>query len=138
MRNLPDYAVCVCLDDKEKFSGSIHSAILPEPIPFTGDADFIRKMNTGYDAIGRPQATALLRVYVGEVSEYTSFNRNPVHVRDMEEIDAQRGAEDTVDILMTSRRFAEWQGMILEQDGSMRGRFQTMTECMRMLKEKSE
>lgn len=132
-RTLPDYAVCICLDDKETITGTLHSTIFRDAIPFCGDIGFIRAVKEAFDRIGRPQPTALLRSFVGEEPEYSSFNAQPEHVRSQAAINALVGKEETMDLLMTSIRYAEWQGLILNRDGSVRGRFETMRQCLELI-----
>lgn len=133
-RDIPDYAVYICLDDRAGLVGTLHSPLLAEPEVFAGDVELICRMQECYNRIGRPQSTTILRKFVGTVPEYTSFNRHPVKVREAGEIRSRKGREISLELLMLSRKHAEWQGLILDEMGQALGRFATMRECLELLR----
>ena len=127
-------SVRICIDsyDNEIVCGTICGVALAEEIPFGGMSDFVVKMDEAFNKIGRPQPTRVLRSF-GEADSYQSYKGTPDCFFTSAEIGQKRGAFRTMDVVMTSRHRAEWQGIITEVNGHIEGRFQTILECMNLI-----
>lgn len=130
----PVNCIRLCIDSysQETCSGRISGVALEEEIPFHDAPDFIVQVDEAFNRIGKPQSGQVLRgfekncrhyPYIGEPKRHTESSR----------IASKRGEEKTFDLLMVSRKCAEWQGKLFNIEGTLIGKFESVLECMALI-----
>ncbi|MDL2249602.1 hypothetical protein M2150_001093 [Lachnospiraceae bacterium PM6-15] len=134
----PVNSLRICVDEagEEVLTGRICGVALKEPLSFTGLLDFIAKVDDAYNDIGQPQQHRVLRSFTEE-NRYTSYVGAPKKYHTAGEIDACLGAYATIEMVMTSRQGAEWQGLVKDLEKNILGKFATILECTDILREKN-
>ncbi len=126
--------ICVDIPEEPALRGRIYGVALQDPLDFDGMLDFIIKVDDAYNAIGQPQQSQVLRSFT-QPKEYTPYVPRPERYFTGDHIDQWLGEHATIEILMTSRRGAEWQGLIKDMNKRIIGRYRTVLECTNILKE---
>lgn len=132
----PVNSLRICVDEAgvESLTGRIYGVALKEPLAFAGMVDFIVKVDDAYNSIGQPQQHRVLRSFIEE-QEHTPYVGTPKKYFTAREVDSQHGKHATAELLMTSRRGAEWQGIIKDLDKKIIGKFKTILECTEVLRD---
>lgn len=130
----PDNAIHIALDvlEDDEFTGSISGVTLKETIAFSGVNDFMVKVDRAFDTIGKPQAAQIKRSFGQDAPTHQSYCANPKRYHPSEAIAEERGRVKTLDLIMISRRHAEWQGIIKAQ-GQVVGQFETALACLSLM-----
>ena len=131
MSEFPVTSVRVCVDEKEPmWKGFLCGVTLSDQISFEGADGFIRAVDKAYTQIGQPQPTVVSKSFSAAAKGYDSYVGNPERFHSAAEIHKMHGCVRTYDLIMRSRRHAEWQGMVKDLDGSVLFTFETMMELM--------
>jgi hypothetical protein len=112
--------------------GEIHSPAIKDPIPYSGVADILLKMDKLFDKMGYPQAFQRRRSFRDQSKE-NSYKGIPKPVHTGGEVRAFRGKIGTYDIRVDSRRDSNWQGVVLNVDHELVGRFQGEMDLVEIL-----
>jgi len=131
----PVCSIRICIhsfDEHRQIIGLICGIAVKDFIHFQGVNDFIIKVDDAYNAIGRPQSFQVLRSFT-EQEDYHSYVGNPPTYYDSDEIRKQVGELATYDLIMISRKNAEWQGILKNMEGELVFRFHTIIECIEFL-----
>ena len=127
----------VCINrrkDNNEVEGFLCSVALEDILYFSGKIEFALKVDEAYDRIGQPQPQEVLRSFQkNDRPLYNSYKGNPVRWHTSDEIRKYLGSEVTYDLLMISRKHAEWQGILKNVDGEIKGEFGSVLECLKML-----
>lgn len=132
----PINSLRVCINQREEgeVAGFLCSVALQEILYFSGKIEFVLKVNEAYDRIGQPQSQQVLRSFQEEDGpQYNSYKGNPVRYHTSDEIRKYAGSEVTYDLVMVSRKHAEWQGILKHTDGRIKGEFESVLRCLKML-----
>lgn len=133
----PVNSLRVCINRRKEDSeveGFLCSIALKDILHFTGKIEFVLKVDEAYDRIGRPQPQEVLRSFQENSRPlYNSYNGNPVQWHTSEEIRKYSGSEVTYDLAMLSRKHAEWQGILKDAAGEIKGKFDSVLGCLKML-----
>lgn len=134
-QTIPINSVRLCLDQccGSQLRGTIAGVALETPIAFTGLRSFVTGVDTAFDQIGRPQPHQLIRSFKEEPPRPAAFTANPVRRHSDASIAAQRGQVKTLDLIMLSRRHAEWQGLLKDTEHNIIGRFNSALECVQLI-----
>lgn len=132
----PINAIRICFDSygTDACQGTIKGVGIEKDIPFASVSDLTVKIDDAYNEIGQPQQQHVLRSF-GEVKPYNPYKGNPPRYHSSAEIRRQEGDHETVDLYMVSRHRAEWQGLLKNKSGVTIGKFNTIIECISLLKE---
>lgn len=130
----PVNRIRICFDKYSDVTceGRIYSKAMKEEILFSDVKDLIVQIDNVFNKIGQPQPSQVLRSF-GQTERYQPYKGKPILYRTDGEIAEQIGAEHTIDMTMTSRVKAEWQGYLKEPDSAFKGRFDTVLECIDIL-----
>jgi len=132
----PVNSLRLCINQRKdgEVSGFLCSVALEEILHFTGKIEFVLKVDEAYDRIGQPQPQQVLRSFQEKDRPlYNPYKGNPTRFHTSEEIRKHRGSEVTYDLVMISRKHAEWQGILKNIDGSIKGEFDNVIKCLKML-----
>lgn len=117
--DFPVNSVRVCLDQKQpEPAGTIWAAAYPESVRFSGTRELIARINRMFDRIGQPQTSHVIRSFREDAPGYTAFDPHPARCYSAQELLQKRGALGEIDMILHSRRHAEWQGTARSADGS--------------------
>ena len=127
----PLNCVRICFDQYENglYSGEICGVALKDEIHFTNMENMILKIDEAFNRIGQPQAAQVLRSFETAPS-YMPYTVKPTQYHSNEEIAGRQGKIRTFDLIMVSRRHAEWQGELKNTDNTIVGEFQSSLECV--------
>jgi len=131
----PVCSIRICIDsydEHHQIVGRICGITLQQIIPFCGVNDFIIKVDDAYNSIGRPQSFQVLRSFT-EHEDYQSYVGNPKVYHDSDYIRLKQGEVLTYDLIMVSRKNAEWQGILKNLEEEIVFRFNTIIECIEFL-----
>ncbi|WP_417089235.1 hypothetical protein [Eubacterium maltosivorans] len=136
-QNIPVNSIRLCLDHctGSQLEGTIVGVALKDPVPFRGLRAFVTKVDAAFDQIGRPQPHQLTRSFNTEEARPAPFSANPERHHTDEAIKAHRGQAVTLDLIMLSRRHAEWQGLLKDTEANTVGRFNSALECLQLITE---
>lgn len=130
----PVNAVRLCIDGgSENLRGRICATTLEQDLIFESPEELIMQVEKAYDLIGRPQPHQVMRSIRREASDYNSYVGNPKRFHSSEEIRRRTGKLYTCDLVMVSRRHAEWQGILKLTDGRVIGQFNSVLEFIKLL-----
>lgn len=132
----PVNSLRICIDQRKEndVSGFLCSVALKEILHFSSKVEFVLKVDEAYDRIGQPQPQQILRSFhENDRAPYNSYKGNPARFHTSDEIRKNIGSEATYDLLMVSRRHAEWQGILKNADGGIKGEFESVLECLAIL-----
>ena len=133
-KRYPVNAFRICVDEKaEPSHGCIHTPLCDEGIAFYGFKDILLKMDEIFDEAGYPQAYQERRTFSKQEEETNLYHGIPDACIDSATMYAFFGERQTLDILVTSRRNASWQGSLFDQDGHCIGSFDGDVELMDLL-----
>lgn len=126
----------LCFDsyNDDGCQGKICGITLEEDIIFYNLTDLIIRINDAYNKIGQPQPHQVLRSF-RETEDYFPYNSHPAYYHSSEEIAGRTGRLETIDLVMVSRRRAEWQGILKDIEGSVAGKFESSVKCMELLED---
>ncbi len=124
----------LCFDsyDDNECRGKICAIALEEDIVFFNLTDLIIRIDDAYNKIGQPQPHQVLRSF-RETEGYFPYNSHPAYYHSSEEIAGRTGKLETIDLVMISRRRAEWQGILKNIKGTVIGKFESSVKCMELL-----
>lgn len=130
----PVNCVRICLNQENpEPQGCICAVSLEQDIPFCGRRELIVGIDEAFDRIGQPQPHQVIRSFRPVDKNYKSYNGRPERYHSSEEIHARSGSIRTLDLIMISRRHAEWQGMIKDTDGNVLHRFVSSLDFLEWL-----
>lgn len=132
----PVNSLRICINQRKEndVSGFLSSIALKEILHFASKVEFVLKVDEAYDRIGQPQPQQVLRSFhEKERLPYNSYNGNPVRFHTSDEIRKNFGSEATYDLVMVSRNHAEWQGVLKNADGGIKGEFESVLGCLQLL-----
>ena len=133
-KRYPMNAFRVCVDEKTTPSrGCIHTPLCDEEIAFYGFKDILLKMDEVFDQAGYPQAYQERRTFGKQEVEHNLYHGIPDACIDSGTMFAFFGEKQTLDILVTSRRNASWQGRLFDESGQCVGTFDGDMELMDLL-----
>lgn len=137
-REYPADTLRICINHRSavdnEVSGLVCSAVLEDNLFFSDKIEFVLKVDEAYNQIGRPQPQQVLRSFQDDdTPRYNSYIGSHERCNTSEEILAHSGSEATYDLVMTSRKYAEWQGILKNEDGTVKGRFESVLECLSLL-----
>ncbi|MEG2649598.1 MAG: hypothetical protein RSA63_01855, partial [Eubacterium sp.] len=129
-RQIPDNCVRICIDEQrvDRFTGRLVGIALEEAIPFDGIGEFIIKVDEAFNRIGKPQPSQIIRSFKAGMGAPVSYCGTPQHFYQSSEILNMCGKVKTIDLIMMTRKHAEWQGVLKAVDGALIGTFQNVTE----------
>ena len=130
----PPNLLRLCIDnfDGQSISGSIFGVAVPKVIAFTDMADFAVKIDEVYNQVGQPQPFHVMRSFNEQV-EYHAYKGKPITYFSSVEVDAHKGKLLSLNMVMTSRQGAEWQGIFKDLDGNIIGKYKTVLECIKCI-----
>lgn len=124
-------SIRICIDRKEpEYKGRIYGIGVENEETFINKDDLVWQIGEIYKKIGRPQPVLVERSFSDNAQVYNSFVGEPARYHSSESIEEKKGLLDTVDLIMVSMKHAEWQGLLKNEDGSIRATFSTMLECI--------
>lgn len=134
-QNIPVNSIRLCLDHctGSQLEGTIVGVALRDPVPFRGLRAFVTKVDAAFDQIGRPQPHQLTRSFNTEEARPAPFSANPECYHAPETIQARRGQEKTLDLVMLTRHHTEWQGILKDTGGNTVGHFSSVLECIQLI-----
>ncbi|MEG0227300.1 MAG: hypothetical protein RR496_05775 [Lachnospiraceae bacterium] len=133
-RGFSSNSIRICIDWEEtEIAGRICAVALEKECLFTSRQDMIQKIDEVFNLIGNPQPCQVLRSFQKKEVKYNAYCANPRRYWTSEEIGKSRGKVKTVDLIMTSRSWSEWQGILKDPAGTMIGTFESVLECMGLL-----
>ena len=135
--HFPINKIRICLDsyDDEKCEGRIYGVALKESVDFRGLADLLIRVDEVFDQIGQPQSGQVLRSFCAN-KNYQSYVGMPERYNESSKIAVMHGKKKTIDLVMVSRHKAEWQGILIKDDGELIGKFDSILECTQLLEGK--
>lgn len=111
-RILPDNALRFCIDTYENdLSGRIYSKIQSQPLVFCNCSEMLIYSDYLLDERGYPQRFFEKRSFFGNQEGEKKGKTVHAYLAD-KEIEKQRGACGTFDVIIRSRRKAGWQGIL--------------------------
>ncbi len=132
----PVNSLRICIEHRNgnEISGFLCSIALKEKMCFDSKMQFVLKVNEAYDRIGQPQPQQVLRSFrEQDRPQYNSYKGSPTRFHTSEEIRKYSGSEATYDLVMVSRKYAEWQGILKSADGGIKGSFESVLQCLEIL-----
>ncbi|SEA40629.1 hypothetical protein SAMN04515656_10987 [Eubacterium aggregans] len=134
-RQIPDNCIRICIDvhTVDRFAGRLVGIALEEAIPFDGIGEFIIQVDEAFNRIGKPQPSQIIRSFKAGKEVPQSYCGSPQHFHGCAEILEMAGQVKTVDLIMLTRKHAEWQGLLKGADGSTLGEFESVRECLKLL-----
>ncbi|WP_195268134.1 hypothetical protein [Eubacterium sp. 1001713B170207_170306_E7] len=134
-QTLPVNSIRLCLDhcDGSLLDGTIIGVALKEPMTFKGLRAFVAQVDAAFDQIGRPQPHQITRSFRNEEAKPSSYMANPEQYHEAGEIQAWLGMAKTLDLIMLTRHYTEWQGILKNADGTTAGHFNSVLECIRLI-----
>ena len=130
----PVTSVRMCVNEESpEYAGFLCGITLQDNISFDSKDGLIRAIDKAYTQIGQPQPTVVSKSFSAKAKGYDSYVGNPERFHSAAEIHGMHGAARTVDLIMRSRRHAEWQGLVKDLDGTVLFTFESMMELMRKL-----
>lgn len=137
MYNLENYdngftvtCVRVCIDSvKPEVSGKICGITLEREYEFDNKEKMLKAIYDAYSFIGQPQPILQARSFSENAKTYCSYVGSPIRYHSDREIHENHGTLETYDLVMISRKHAEWQGIWKNVDGEIISSFETMLEC---------
>ncbi|MGL4284375.1 hypothetical protein [Eubacterium aggregans] len=134
-RQIPDNCIRICIDEQtvDRFAGRLVGIALEEAIPFDGIGEFIIKVDEAFNRIGKSQSSQIIRSFKAGKDAPRSYCGTPQHFYQSSEILDMCGQVKTIDLIMMTRKHAEWQGVLKSADGDLIGEFQSVTECLTQL-----
>lgn len=132
-KEFPKTSIRICIDsyDDELMKGRICGIALADEISFSGIANLVVKVDDAFNRIGQPQPFQVLRSFQ-DGDSYQTYKGDPNCFFKSEEISQREGKLVTVDMIMLSRKRAEWQGIIKNTEGQVIGEFDTILECVKL------
>ena len=129
--HFPPNLLRICIDnyEGENISGSIIGVATPKPVSFQGMADFTVTIDRVYNQVGQPQPFHVIRSFQEE-DEYQSYHGSPKRYFSSNEVNSHKGKLLSLNMIMTSRKGAEWQGIFKNIDGDIIGKYKTILECI--------
>lgn len=135
-RKYPGNLLRVCLDkwSNHEFSGIIYNNCIKTPIPFSDYADFLLRGEALFDSMAFPQAFEESRHFGTSEKQRPSYNwlNRPEGMSDLQ-ISAQTGRAATFNVLVETRRKADWQGILQSSDGNFISEFSSTIELEALL-----
>lgn len=132
----PVNSLRICINQRKdgEVAGFLCSVALKEILHFSSKIEFVLKVDEAYDKIGQPQPQQVLRSFREKDRPlYNSYKGNPVRCYTSDEIRKYCGSEATYDLVMISRKHAEWQGILKNEDGKIKGNFESVLGCLEIL-----
>ncbi len=119
----------LCIDRYEgDLAGRIYSDRYPGTLHFKECRELLLLGDLLFDQCGYPQAFQERRSFSGENARFAAL-------APQEEAGDRVGALATVELVITSRRRAGWQGFVLRPDETFEVRFESELELLRWLQE---
>lgn len=131
----PDTCIRVCLDVQQegRFEGTLSGVTIKDPIAFGNLGEFVVKVDEAYDAIGKPQASQILRSFKDDAPAYRPYRGMPPRYHTSDEIRRLQGQAATLDLIMLSRHHTEWQGLLKDTEGRLIGSFESVLACVGLI-----
>ena len=127
----PPNAFRICADKiEEDVEGRVFCPLCKEDIHFSGMGELLVKMDELFDAVGYPQAYQDKRSFDRGKGRANAYRGIPQGIRKPEKIISQAGDCITLDIVVTSRRNASWQGEIYDVESRFLGGFSGEIELL--------
>ena len=128
----------ICVDTEEHdIAGRLYSVLAPKEIPYNGWNELFLKMDEVFDRAGYPQAFQEKRSFKEKVQAKT-YQGSPKLLQAEEKVVGAHGALWTVDVVVTSRRDASWQGIVYDLQKNELGQFDGELGLMKILEKKEE
>lgn len=124
--------LCFRTRNEDQCEGVMYGVALADAIEFTSIIDLILKVDNAFNRIGNPQPHQVLRSFA-EQDAYCSYHGSPEKYHSSEEIAAMCGESGTFDLVMVTRKKAEWQGILKDAGNGRTEHFQTTLECVQKL-----
>lgn len=123
-------SIRVCIDGREpEVSGRLVGITLENEYKFNNKEELMIAINEAYSFIGQPQPILQARSFSENAKTYTGYIGSPIRYHSNHEIHEKHGTLETYDLVMTSRKHAEWQGIWKNTDAEVISSFETMLEC---------
>ena len=137
-QNYPANGFRICVDTEENdMAGRLYSVLAPEEITYSGWNELFLKMDEMFDRAGYPQAFQEKRSFTEEAPS-GSYQGSPKLLQPADAVLGARGHLWTVDVVVTSRRDASWQGIVYDLQNHELGQFDGELGLMKILEEKEE
>ena len=97
--------------ETKEMTGSIVGIAIEGKYRFGGTGEFVQLVDRLLNRIGKPQPARLQRNFVRD-EKYVSYKPMPEVVRDVEDVEQERGLAATYDMEFQSRAYNTWQGLL--------------------------
>ena len=124
----------LCLDRADdELQGTLCGVCMKEAVSFSNTSQLVQAVDAIYDEIGRPQPSEIYRSFAGDSPAYLSYVGSPKKYHSDADIESRRGKAHTLDLVVQTRKHAEWQGVVLNEERKPLGEFKTMLQCIEIL-----
>lgn len=108
----------ICIDKRAdaEIEGRIYCKMSREPLYFSSIADMLLKADRFFDQKGYPQSFVQKRAFDDEVTSSGFCGTPKVYYTD-EQMRKFKGEMATIEVIVSSRQHATWQGTIRTEDG---------------------
>lgn len=136
---MPLHGVRICVDRMgDSVEGRVYSLFRKEAIQFYSWTDMILKMDHFFDEICFPQAFEQKRSF-REDEQISGFHGIPKQFLSREKMNEYKGKIVTLELIVISRKYANWQGILLKKTKNEKmiriGKFESEMEILKLLRE---
>ena len=130
----PPNSFRLCIDERgNDFQGRVYTPLDEDPLKFLEVREVMLLMDKIFDRTGYPQSFQEKRSFRKNQIKNEAFHGIPETTMTYGDMEQNRGRLVTLDIMVSSRQNASWQGMVFLPDGTKFGDFNGEHDLLQLL-----